>query len=57
MTEEQYSKLCSLVPASILAGYIASFEDMLNANSVTHHRPPHNHYKTIRKWIEEDMSV
>ena len=57
MTEEQYKRLLAILPTEELMPYFVKLENMLNENIKNGRKPPHSHYKTVRKWIEEDMEV
>lgn len=57
MTEAQYEKLLGLVTGEELFLYFTKLENMLEENLKTGRKPPHSHYKVIKKWIEEDMAV
>ena len=57
MTEPQYKRLLDLLPTEELLPYFVRFEAMLKENERTGKRPPHSHYKTLKKWIEEDLSL
>ena len=57
MTEPQYKRLLDLLPTEELMPYFMRFEVMLKENERTGKRPPHSHYKTLKKWIEEDLSL
>ena len=57
MTEPQYRILLSLLPTEELMPYLVKFENMLTENTKTGRKPPHSHYKTIKKWIEEDTAL
>ena len=57
MTREQYEDLYSLVQPEILAGYLARLEAIIEKCDQEETRQPRNHYRLIRKWIDEDTSV
>ncbi len=57
MTEPQYEQLLELLPSEELMPYLAKLEIMLEDNLKTGRKPPHSHYKTVRKWIEEDTAL
>ena len=57
MTEPQYKRLNELLPCEELIPYFVKLEIMLDENVKTGKAPPHSHYKTLRKWIEEDLAV
>ena len=57
MTEEQYKRLLLLLPSEELMVYFSKLENMLRENEKSGRKPPHSHYKVIKKWIEEDMEV
>ena len=57
MTEPQYKRLLDLLPTEELLPYFVKFEAMLKENIKTGKKAPHSHYKTIKKWIEEDMAL
>ena len=57
MTEPQYKNLLAILPTEELTPYLAKLENMLDENVKTGRKPPHSHYKTIKKWIEEDMAL
>ena len=57
MTEPQYRRLLELLPTEELMPYFVKLELMLDENVKTGKKPPHSHYKTIKKWIEEDTAV
>ncbi len=54
MSEEQYNKLKTLAPPSVLNMYIRKFENFLD-NCPDNFKEPHSHYKVIRRWIERDI--
>lgn len=56
MTEPQYKRLLSLLPTEELLPYLVKLENMLEENLKTGRKPPHSHYHTLKKWIEEDLS-
>ena len=59
MTEPQYRELIKLLPMNELMLYFDKVERMIEA-TLDHpgvKKCPHNHYKTIRKWIEEDTAL
>lgn len=56
MTPVQYRRLLSLVDEDVLSAYIRRFEMMLEKNAASGVSGPHSHYRTIRKWIEQDLS-
>ena len=47
----------SLVTGEELFLYFTKLENMLEENLKTGRKPPHSHYKVIKKWIEEDTAV
>ena len=57
MTEPQYRRLLGLLPTEELMPYLVKLETMLNDNVKTGRKPPHSHYKTLKKWIEEDTAL
>ena len=57
MTEPQYKRLLDLLPTEELMPYFVKLETMLEDNLKTGKKPPHSHYKTLKKWIEEDLSL
>ena len=57
MTEPQYEQLLELLPSEELMPYLVKLEIMLEDNLKTGRKPPHSHYKTVRKWIEEDTAL
>ena len=57
MTEPQYSRLLELLPTEELLPYFVKLETMLCENIKTGRKPPHSHYKVIKKWIEEDTAL
>ena len=57
MTEPQFKRLLELLPAEELMSYFEKLEIMLDENVKTGRKPPHSHYKVIKKWIEEDTAV
>ena len=57
MTEPQYKRLLDLLPTEELMPYFVRFETMLKDNEKSGKKPPHSHYKTLKKWIEEDLSL
>ncbi len=57
MTEAQYKGLLELLPSEELISYFTKFENMLEENLKNGRKPPHSHYKVIKKWIEEDTAV
>ena len=57
MTEPQYKRLLDLLPTEELMPYFVKFEAMLKENDKTGRKSPHSHYKTLRKWIEDDLSL
>ena len=57
MTEPQYKRLLDLLPTEELMPYFVKFEAMLKENDKTGRKSPHSHYKTLRKWIEEDLAL
>ena len=54
LTEDQYYRLAELVDDYTLQGYIYKLDFFL-VKPEGH--IPHNHYKTIRRWIEEDFGL
>ncbi len=57
MTEPQFKRLLELLPAEELMPYFTKLEIMLDENNKTGRKPPHSHYKVIKKWIEEDLAL
>ena len=57
MTEPQYRRLLDLLPTEELMPYFVKLETMLTENVKTGRKPPHSHYKTLKKWIEEDLAL
>ncbi len=57
MTEPQFKKLLEMLPAEELMSYFEKLEIMLDENVKSGRKPPHSHYKVIKKWIEEDTAV
>jgi len=57
MTEPQYRRLLELLPTEELMPYFVKLETMLTENVKTGRKPPHSHYKTLKKWIEEDLAL
>ena len=57
MTEPQYKRLLDLLPTEELMPYFVKLETMLSDNVKTGRKPPHSHYKVIKKWIEEDTAL
>ena len=57
MTEPQYRILLSMLPTEELMPYFVKLEAMLEENVKTGKKPPHSHYRTIKKWIEEDTAI
>ena len=57
MTEAQYKRLLDLLPTEELMPYLSKFENMLKENRYNGKSAPHSHYKTLKKWIESDLSV
>ena len=57
MTEPQYKRLLDLLPTEELMPYFVKLENMLEDNLKTGKKPPHSHYKTLKKWIAEDLSL
>ena len=57
MTEAQYKRLLDLLPTEELMPYLSKFENMLKENRYNGKRGPHSHYKTLKKWIESDLSL
>lgn len=57
MTEPQYKRLLDLLPTEELMPYFVRFELMLKENEKSGKKSPHSHYKTLKKWIEEDLSL
>ncbi len=57
MTEPQYRRLLDLLPSEELQEYLVKLEVMLDENLKTGRKPPHSHYRVIKKWIEEDLRV
>lgn len=57
MTEPQYKRLMDLLPTEELMPYFVRFETMLKDNEKSGKKSPHSHYKTLKKWIEEDLSL
>ena len=57
MTEAQYKRLLDLLPTEELMPYLSRFENMLRENRHNGKHAPHSHYKTLKKWIEEDLEV
>ena len=37
--------------------YLMRLENMLTENESLGKKPPHSHYKTLKKWIEEDLAL
>ena len=52
MTPEQYIKLREMVPEEILFCYILRLEEEIGNGIRTH-----SNYKTLKKWITEDLST
>ena len=57
MTEPQYRNLLNLLPSEELMVYLVKLENMLDENLKTGKKPPHSHYRVIKKWIEDDLAV
>ena len=57
MTAPQYRRLLEMLPTEELMAYFVKLEDMLLENDKNGRKPPHSHYKLIKKWIEEDLSL
>ncbi len=57
MSRQQYHALLELVPMETLEIYIMKMERFLDGNMGKGISPPHSHYRTIKKWIIEDLSV
>ena len=57
MTEAQYKRLLDLLPTEELMPYFVKLENMLEDNLKTGKQPPHSHYKTLKKWTAEDLSL
>ena len=57
MTDEQYINLCSLIDEIYLNGYVCKLERMLIENRKCGMPGPHSHYRTIKKWIQEDTAL
>lgn len=57
MTEPQYKRLLALLPTEELMPYLMRLENMLTENESLGKKPPHSHYKTLKKWIEEDLAL
>ena len=57
MTEPQYKRLLGLLPTEELMPYLMRLENMLTENESLGKKPPHSHYKTLKKWIEEDLAL
>ena len=57
MTAPQYRRLLELLPTEELMTYFVKLENMLLENAKIGKKPPHSHYKTLKKWIEEDLSL
>ena len=57
LTKPQYDALCSLLQREEVQNYFVRYESMLKENMEKGIPSPHSAYKTIAKWIEDDMSV
>ena len=57
MTLAQYRELRKLVEEDVLMGYFNKLEKMLWDGRNDSIPGPHSHYKTLKKWINEDFSV
>lgn len=57
MTEAQTLRLLELVPFSELSRYIGRMEAMLLHNEESGKRCGTNHYRIIKKWIEDDSAL
>ena len=57
MTAPQYRRLLEILPTEELMPYLVKLENMLLENIKNGRKPPHSHYKLIKKWIEEDVSL
>lgn len=57
LTEPQYNSLRRLVEGDVLEGYFLRMEKMLWEGRHSNIPAPHSHYRTLKKWIESDLSV
>lgn len=57
MTEAQYRRLLDLLPTEELMPYFVKLENMLSENLKNGRKPPHSHYRTLKKWIAEDLAL
>ena len=57
MTAPQYRRLLEILPTEELMPYLVKLENMLTENIKNGRKPPHSHYKLIKKWIEEDVAL
>ena len=55
LTKAQYDSLSALLHRSFLDEYFVRYERMLKANAEKNIAAPHSAYKTIKRWIEEDL--
>ena len=57
MSREQYEALLALVPIETLETYVIKLERLLEGNMASGHRAPHSAYRTLKKWINADLSL
>ena len=57
LTQAQYQELRKLVHSDVLMSYFCKLEKFLWEGRNEPIPGPHSHYKTLKKWIHEDLSV